>query len=124
MGGLSWAGSINRYWFMILALNPLNRSFAAVRRDRRSAPAHWGDAKTEFLTECIQQHGVKKDICFQHRDRDGDTAAGTHLPTVFCSLPYFRSFLLSQCRAFKDCVPYLGLSRFAHMFSCVCRWDS
>lgn len=48
------------YRFMILALIPLNHSFAAARKDSRSAPAHWGDAKIEFLTECIQQHGCKK----------------------------------------------------------------
>lgn len=60
MGGLSWAGSVNRSWFMILASVPLNRSCAAARRDSRSAPAHWGDAKIEFLTERIQQHGAKK----------------------------------------------------------------
>jgi len=60
MGGLSWAGSVNRYWFMILALIPLNCSFAAVRRDSRNAPAHWEDVKIEFLTECIQQHRGKK----------------------------------------------------------------
>lgn len=60
MGGLSWAGRVNRYWFMILALIPLNRSFAAVRRDSRSVPAHWGHEKIEFLTECIQQQGGKK----------------------------------------------------------------
>ena len=47
---------------MILALSPLNHSFTAAKRDSRSAPAHWGDVKIEFLTECIQQHGVKKDI--------------------------------------------------------------
>lgn len=124
MGSLGWAGSVNRYRFTILALIPLNRSLAAVRRDSGSAPAHRGDAKSAFLTESVHSTGEMKDVCFQHRDQDGDTAAGTRLLTVFGSLPYFRSFLLSRCRAFKDCVPYLGLSRFARMFSCVCLWDS
>lgn len=72
MGSLSWAGSVNRYRFMILALNC---SLAAVRRDSGSAPAHRGDAKSAFLTESVQQHGEKKDVCFQHGDRDADTAA-------------------------------------------------
>lgn len=45
---------------MMLAPIPLNHSFAAARRDSRSAAAHWGDAKIEFLTECIQQRGGKK----------------------------------------------------------------
>lgn len=45
---------------MVLAPIPLNHSFTAVRRDSRSAPAHWGDVKIEFLTVCSQQHGGKK----------------------------------------------------------------
>lgn len=57
-----WFGldSVNRCWFMVLAPIPLNHSFTAARRDSRRAPAHWGDAKIEFLTECIQQRGGKK----------------------------------------------------------------
>lgn len=45
---------------MLLAPVLPNHSFTAARRDSRSAPAHWGDAKIEFLTECIQQRGGKK----------------------------------------------------------------
>lgn len=102
---------------MVLAPIPLNHSFAAVRRDSKSAPAHWGDAKIEFLTVCSQQHGGKKRmLAFSTGSGMGNTGLGTQLPRVFCCLPYFRSFLLSRCRAFKDCVPYLGLSRLPTCF--------
>ena len=126
MGGLSWAVSVNRYWFMILALISLNRSFAAVRRDSRSAPAHWGNVKIEFLTECIQHHGDKEGCLLSAQGLGWGCGGGDpqNTPTVFFSLPYFRTFLLSLRRAIKDSAPYLGLSRFVHMFSCACLWDS
>lgn len=105
---------------MILALIPPNLSLAGARRDSGSAPAHLGDVKIEFLAECIQKHGEK-----------AAAGSGAGMPqwgppslSVFFSASHFRLFLLSRRRAFKDCVPYLGLRRFDHMFHCQYLWDS